>query len=132
MAKLELEFTEGLRRAWNTGLPVCSINLFKTIKCTVMEIDRLRVSKVSWSFCILTIYNFAVICPWNLVFSSKVAYLLTVSVVLSVFKSNFRFNNLKTRTAMNTKISLFVLKRSYICYYIICFSVPLCCSQQLN
>ena len=47
MAKLELEFTEGLRRAWNTGLPVCSINLFKTIKCTVMETDRLRVSKVS-------------------------------------------------------------------------------------
>ena len=36
-------------------------------------------------------------------------------------------NNLKTRTAMNAKISvlLFVLKPSYICYYIICTSVPL-------
>ena len=36
-------------------------------------------------------------------------------------------NNSKTRTAMNTKISilLFVLKRSYICHYVICITVPL-------
>ena len=36
-------------------------------------------------------------------------------------------NNLKTRTAMNAKTSVFlllVLKRSYICYYIICMTVP--------
>ena len=34
--------------------------------------------------------------------------------------------NLKTRTAMNAKISvLFVLKWSYICYYIIYMIVPL-------
>ena len=42
---------------------------------TVMKIekllinDRLRVSKVSWKFCVLTIYNFAVIFFWNLFFS---------------------------------------------------------------
>ena len=38
-----------------------------------------------------------------------------------------RLNNLKTRTAMNAKISIlfFVLKRSYICYYMVCMTVPL-------
>ena len=46
--------------------------------------DRLRVSKVSWKFRILTIYNFAVIYPWNLLISYKVAYFLTVSIVFSV------------------------------------------------
>ena len=30
--------------------------------------DLLRVSKVSWKFCIPTIYNFAIIYPWNLLF----------------------------------------------------------------
>ena len=42
---------------------------------TVMQIeealinDRLSVSIVSWKFCIPIIYNFAVIDPWNLLFS---------------------------------------------------------------
>ena len=31
--------------------------------------DRVRVSKVSWKFRIPTFYNFAVIYPWNLLFS---------------------------------------------------------------
>ena len=45
------------------------------IKGTVIKIekalinDRLRVSKVSWKFRIPTIYNFAVIYLWNLLFS---------------------------------------------------------------
>ena len=40
------------------------------IKVTVMQIEnRLRVSKISWKFRIPTIYNFAVIYPWNLQFS---------------------------------------------------------------
>ena len=45
------------------------------LKGTVIQIekalinDRLRVLKVSWKFRILTIYNFTVIYPWNLVFS---------------------------------------------------------------
>ena len=47
----------------------------KQIKDTAMQIekvsinDRLRVLKVSWKFRIQTIYNFAVIYPWNLRFS---------------------------------------------------------------
>ena len=51
--------------------------------------DRLRVSKVSWKFRIPTIFNFAVICQWNLLFSKKVAYFLTVSMVFSIYKQNF-------------------------------------------
>ena len=40
---------------------------------------------------------------------------------------NLRLNNLKTRIEMNAKIStlLFVLKQSYICYYLKCMTVPL-------
>ena len=50
------------------------------VKRTVMQIeksiinDRLRVSKMSWKFRIPTIYNFAVIYPWNLIFFYKAAY----------------------------------------------------------
>ena len=38
-----------------------------------------------------------------------------------------RLNNLKTRTVMNSWISVFafVLKRSHFCYNIICMIVPL-------
>ena len=43
--------------------------------------DRLLVSKMSWKFCIPTVYNLAVIYPWNLLFSLKVAYFLKVSIV---------------------------------------------------
>ena len=44
---------------------------------------------------------------------------------------NLRLNNSKTKTAMNAnpQYLLFVWKRSYICYYIICMSVPLKISQ---
>ena len=52
-------------------------------------IDRLRVSKVSWKSRIPTIYNFAVIYPWNLLFLKKLAYFLTVSIVFSVCKQHF-------------------------------------------
>ena len=52
--------------------------------------DRLSVSKVSWKFRVPTVYNFAVIYSWNLLFSLKVAYFLTVSIVFSVYKQNFR------------------------------------------
>ena len=52
--------------------------------------DRLRVLKVSWKFRVPTIYSFAVIYSWNLLFSLKVAYFLTVSIVFSVYKQNFR------------------------------------------
>ena len=43
----------------------------------------------SWKFRIPTIYNFGVIYPWNLLFSYKAAYFLTVSIVFSVYKQNF-------------------------------------------
>ena len=45
------------------------------IKGTVIQIEKaltndcLHVSKVSWKFCMPTIYNFVVICLWNLLFS---------------------------------------------------------------
>ena len=51
--------------------------------------DRVLVSKGSWKFYITTIYNFAVIYPWNLLFLKNVAYFLTVSIVLYVNKQNF-------------------------------------------
>ena len=35
-----------------------------------------------------TIFNFVVIYPWNLLFSEKVAYFLTDSIVFSVYKQN--------------------------------------------
>ena len=55
-----------------------------SIKDSVMQIekvqinDRLRVSQVSWKFGFPIIYNFAVIDPWNFLFSLKVAYFLIV------------------------------------------------------
>ena len=49
--------------------------------------DRLHVSKVSQKFRTPTIYNFAVIHPWNLLFSS--VYFLTVSIAFHVYDQNF-------------------------------------------
>ena len=69
-----------------------------------------------------TIYNLAVIYPWNLLFSSKIAYFLTVSIVFSVYKQIFMADWL---LMPKFQCLLFVLKRSYICYYIICITVPL-------
>ena len=51
--------------------------------------DRLSVSKPSWKVCIPTIYSFAVIYPWNLLFLKKLAYFLTVSIAFSVYKQTF-------------------------------------------
>ena len=64
------------------------------IKCTVMQTekalinDRVCVSKMSWKFRIPTIYDFAVIYPWNLVFSQKVAHFLKAWKIFSVDKQN--------------------------------------------
>ena len=52
--------------------------------------DRSTVSKVSWKFRFPIVYNYAVIHPSNLLFSQKVAYFLTVSIVFSVYKRNFK------------------------------------------
>ena len=65
------------------------------LKGTFMYIEEalinncLRVSKVSWTFRIPTVYNFVVIYFWNLQFLKKLAYFLTVSIVFSVYKENF-------------------------------------------
>ena len=44
--------------------------------------------KKKLKFCIPTIYNFAVIYPWNFSFSWKAAYFLTVYIVFSVYKQD--------------------------------------------
>ena len=49
------------------------------------------------------------------IFLKKVAYFLTISIVFSVYKT-LRLNNLKTRTAMNAKISLFAICVEAIIY----------------
>ena len=67
-------------------------SLFKGTVIQIVKVlinDHLRVSKVSWKLRIANIYNFAVIYPWNLLFSLKVAYLLIVSIVFSIYKQNF-------------------------------------------
>ena len=72
----------------------------------------LRVSEVSWTLHIPTIKIFVLIYLWNLLFSWKVAYFLTVSIVFSVYK----LNNFKTRTAMNAEISVYVICVEAIIY----------------
>ena len=76
--------------------------------------DLLRVSKVSWKFCIPTSYDFAVIYPWNLLFSEKVVYLLTVSTGFFVYKQNFTGQLLKN----NAKISVFAICVEAIKYFL--------------
>ena len=85
----------------------CDVNPVKSntkrdetkLKGTVMQTEKalinncLLVSKVFWKFGIPTIYNFTVIYLWNLLFSRKVAYFLTVSIVFSVCKQHFRVKN---------------------------------------
>ena len=66
--------------------------------------DCFRVSKASWKFRIPTIYNFAVICQWNLQFSYEVVDFLTVSIVFYVYKQNFKDNNFKTRKLWMRKV----------------------------
>ena len=66
--------------------------------------DRLRVSKVSWKFQrIPAIYNFEVTCPWNLLFSEKVAHFLTVSIVFSASKQNLEQQRM----------------RKFLCYFVL-------------
>ena len=74
--------------------------------------DLLRVSKVSWKFCIPTSYDLAVIYSQNLLFSEKVAYFLTVSIGFFVYKQNFKGQLLKN----NAKISVFAICVEAIIY----------------
>ena len=81
--------------------------------------DCLRDSKVSWKFRIPTINNFLIIYMWTLLFSYKIAYFLTVSFLFSVYKQNLRLNNLKTKTAINTKTSVFVICAEAMIYLLL-------------
>ena len=89
------------------------------VKGSVMQIekalknDRLRVSKVPWKFHILTIHNFAVISLWNLLFNSFCCLFLLIN------------KTLRQKWMQKFQCLLFVLKRSYIYYYIICITEPL-------
>ena len=64
-----------------------SLTTTATVKGTFMQIEKLLINdclcvlSVPWKFYILTIYSFVVIHPWNLLFSLKVAYNLTISIV---------------------------------------------------
>ena len=69
--------------------------------------DHLRVSKVSWRFRISTIFSFAAIYPWNLLLS------------FLFLNKTLRLNNLKTRTAMNGKISVFAICVEVIIYVLL-------------
>ena len=51
--------------------------------------NRVRGWKVFWKIRIPTVYNVAVIYRWNLLFSEKAAYFLTVSIEFSIYKPNF-------------------------------------------
>ena len=92
------------------------------IKDRVMQIeralinDRFCVSKVYVKFRIPTIYNFAAIYQWNLLFSLKETYFLTAYLIIN---KTFRLNNVRTRTAMNAKISVFVISVEAIIYLLL-------------
>ena len=52
--------------------------------------DPLSISSVSWEVCIPLIYHFEIIYSRNLPFSSKGTYFLTVFIVFSGYKENFK------------------------------------------
>ena len=105
---------------WHLILTESSLQTFHMLSGKVMQIekalinDRLRVLKVFWKFRNSAVYNFAAVSPWNLLFSLKVVYFLTVSVVKTL-----RINNLKTRTATNAKISAFFICGEAIIYLLL-------------
>ena len=105
---------------WHLILTESSLQTFHMLSGKVMQIekalinDRLRVLKVFWKFRNSAVYNFAAVSPWNLLFSLKVVYFLTVSVVKTL-----RINNLKTRTATNAKISVFFICGEAIIYLLL-------------
>ena len=71
--------------------------------------DGLRVSK-----------EFCSNLPVKIAIFLKIAYFLTVSIVFSVYKQTFTvLNNLKTRAAMNAKISVFVICVEAITYLLL-------------
>ena len=101
-----------------------SPDLFTFVKGSVMQIekalinDRLRVSGVSWKFCVPTIYNFANFLKFAIFLKSSLPF-----KVLSFFmfiNKTLQLNNLKSRIAMNVKISVFVICVEAIMYLLLC------------
>ena len=94
-------------------------------KGTVMQIgkalinDRLPVWIASKTFHIPTIHNFGVIYRWTLLFSKNVTSYVIASIVFLLINKTLRLNNLKTRTAMNTKLLLFVICVGVIIYLLL-------------
>ena len=105
---------------------------------------RLRVSKVSWKFCISVIYNFAIIYPWevaiflksSLLFQQptfpagnymfKVKYRNTRTrceicskLTIKIPDKTLRFNNLKNRTATNANVPVLVMCVKAIIYLLL-------------
>ena len=86
-----------------TSLPIRVLKVYSCkLKKTLIN-DNLTISKVSWKFSIPTIYNFAVVYLWNLLFLKKAAYFLTLSIVFSVYKQNFTSQELKNLNSHECK-----------------------------
>ena len=98
-----------------------------SIEGTVMQIekalinDRLHdVAKVPWKSCIPTIYNFAIICPWNFAIFLKSSLLVNSFYCLFCLENkHLRLNRLKTTAAMNARISVFVICVEAIIYFLL-------------
>ena len=87
----------GKSKAWVSLLLKGTV---KQVERSLVKDDHLHVSKVSKNFGTPTIYNFAVIHPWNLLFS--LAYFLKpspVSIVFHVYKQNFTAQWLKSKNS---------------------------------
>ena len=92
---------------------------------TVMQIEKslindpLRASKVSWIFQVSAIYNFAVIFPWNLLFLRKKPAFKKFLLFFLFTNKTLPRNNLKFKTTMNSKISVFVISVEAIIYLLL-------------
>ena len=104
-------------------LMTASLKWAPPLKGTVMQIekplikDRLGISKVFWKFRIPTIYNFAVIYPWNLLIQFLLSFLF--------INKTLWLNNIKTRTVVNGKISVFVIRIEPI-IYLLSYNLHVC------
>ena len=82
--------------------------------------DRLHVSKISWKFRIPTVYNFTSNLPVKIGNFSKGSLLFNSFYFFFLFINKaLRLNNLKTRTAMNVKFSVFVICVEQIIYLLL-------------
>ena len=85
-------YAQNMGRGTGLLLLIVSTILLKVQPCKLKKhrlMMALHASKVFWKFRIPTSSHFTVIYPRSLLFSYKVAYFLTVSIVFSVYKPNF-------------------------------------------